>query len=235
MRLKMLAIASLAALSASFSLGMSAPAQAQVEDPTVVQISQSEESKIRADFDKYGVPASTQDTLLGKLEAGELLDAFDGVSEPISTEAFETKNFDSEISWFEDGSYVVSSVEKPNTDDFAAMGTVSNCSSVATNGGWGRWTGCSVTNNWAGVINIGFIASFEKSSSYARITYVGNTTQNCSLHQCSTPNVWIIRSSQTATAAAAAQAQSRVSGAQGSWEVWLQLRVNSNGYWTVNS
>ncbi|PRZ11578.1 hypothetical protein [Nesterenkonia sandarakina] len=235
MRLKSLAVASIAAISAGLTLGAASPVYAEVPDPVVTQLSDSQESEIRIDFDKYGVPEDTQDALIDKLEAGEPLDAFDGVSEPISSNAFETEEFDSEISWFEDGSYVVSSIEKPRTGDFAARGTVSSCSSVSTSGNWGRWTNCSVTNSWAGVVKIGFIASFEKSSSYARITNLGNVTQNC-IMSCTRPDAWIIRSNQTATQAAAIQAQSTVTSPYGnSWEVWLQLRVNSNGYWTVNS
>lgn len=209
---------------------------------SVESIKATDEAQILADFDKYDVPEQTQSELISKLRAGKPLDSFLPNKEPVSTESLgQEDGFDKQIQWYEDGSYVVSGVEVPGDAGEGGIqplaGGVEDCSSVWSNGTWKRWNNCKVWNSWTGVITLAFKAEFENSSTTAKINWASDrqVSQTCVVASCSRPSVWVGNAEQTATTAAWAQAQSTVDAAWGSWEVWLQLRVNSNGYWVEHS
>lgn len=219
-----------------------APTSAGTASQSGVDVPSAEEEKLRADYERYDIPEETQDTLIAKLKAGERLDAFDPDADPTSTESLGFNDgYTEEISRYDDGSYVVTSTEVPSRSTSEAesqihpLSTVESCEAVWTNGSWKQWRNCEVKNNWGGAINISFVATFENSNTTAKITNAGMPSQTCLFFKCTHPDVWIGRGEQSHTTAAWAQAQSTVSDTSTSFEVWVQLRVNSNGYWTENA
>ncbi|MDR2257014.1 MAG: hypothetical protein LBE25_13620 [Arthrobacter sp.] len=206
-------------------------------------ITSSEIAAVTADWTAHGVPSSQQTQLLAKLQSGQPLDAFKGIA-PVATETHETARNVQEIDRFADGSYVVRTLDKapeagPRAGGASSGGvtpkaSLTGCQS-SSGSGYRTFSGCTVANNFSGVINLGFIASYQLVQGQGgKITYVGNATQNCAVVSCSTPTTKIIKQNSDSEPAVA-QAQSRVQAAWGSWEVWVQIRVTSTGASAHNS
>ncbi|GAB3842435.1 hypothetical protein [Nesterenkonia populi] len=196
--------------------------------------------ELQQEWDEYAVPHEDQLVLLEKLEEGVPFDAFSAEEAPVSEEVLTEGGVERTVQRYADGSYVVTTMEEPvdsaDNDALAPFGTIDHCS-VSVGSGYRAFNNCSVANNWSGIINVAFTASYEiYSGAPSQITNLGQVTQNCGVVSCTRPTLDLIQAQSTASSPAIAQAQSTVTGGVlGSWEVWLQLRVSDSGASTLTS
>ncbi|MFJ4210484.1 hypothetical protein ACIPY2_18685 [Paenarthrobacter sp. NPDC089675] len=116
----------------------------------------------------------------------------------------------------------------------STRGTMMGC--TAYNGsGYSVNRNCSISNSW-GVTAIAFVANFSiLNGTYDTIDGVGATTQNCSGYTCSRPEYVVQKFSEDGYGAAVVSAQSTVSGAGRSYEIWVALNVGGDSAWVSNS
>ncbi|MDZ8276526.1 hypothetical protein R2Q81_11290 [Microbacterium aquimaris] len=158
-------------LGATVGGGLAAHADDDSQDPAFQQIV----ANVSDFLDTHGVEEATRDTLVAKLESGELLDSQNG-SEPVSTSTTTTGGYEVTISTYADGSVSESRVELPTSAETPGLVTpfgVTGCSGTATSR-----QGCLV-DRWDGVIRQSFRADFTYvTNGYDRIDSVYSSTYN---------------------------------------------------------
>lgn len=177
-------------------------ASADTTEPTSI-MSPSDEQVARDFFDKFEVPAATQDRLINDFNAGGSWDSFSSSSEPTLVE---TRRFDG-VSWtvstFDDGSVRAEGIGSDAAAGGIAARGVDGCNYSA--GKFGNFSNCHIYY-WVGAVQMGFYANFSiVSGGNDKITSVwGGTLFAAGACGQSVPAPTIIKGTESSTGKAIA-------------------------------
>ncbi len=185
---------------------------------------------LQAWFDEHGVDDATQDELIAKLAAGEVLDSMKPTAEPVSVDVSE--NGHSRISTFEDGSIVVDEIRQAN--DGVGTFAISGCS-YYNGSGYASASGCLIVSG-NGMLELRFRASYSwgsfggsigSATSPEAVVLYGSAT--------SPPSLSIVRANSSGSLPAVATAHTLYTHQNGTYseDMYLSLRVDSTGGWTT--
>lgn len=194
---------------------------------------------IRAFWGKNGVSPETQDLLLAKMEAGELLDANRSTEVPVSTVETESGGFGVTKYTYADGSILVTSLEVPakapsgGAQTFAAFG---NCKQTSGTG-WANYKDCEVLVD-TGAYSMGFYVTYEKySGGYAEIKSTRNPQSGSRGGKITAPtrSFWRPKSSPQQQAVVKYHAEYTASLPIYEQDVYLAFWLTSNGTASVGT
>lgn len=209
--------------------------------PKSIEITAEQRQGLIDQMNTYGVPLDKQEALLVKFQSGATLDSFAKNKVPVSSETTTTNTKTVKIDRFADNSWkaVTQTPDRATTPSAPvnqppAYG-VDNCT-VISGGRSVTYQNCTVSAAWLG-ITIAFVATayVNYDSYYDGIGDLRGTTQKCWVVSCSTPSYTYQKLNEDSSGPATVQATSSVSGPNGSWDVWVQLKVGGDRYWSENS
>lgn len=218
--------------AAAFSLPLTAVAQTSLSFAAPVD---SAEAHFTSVWNAYGVPSSTQASLLHDWEATHSWDSLEGGA-PVSTRAVDTRDGASRVSTFADGSITVESLE----DSEASTGPDSradlrNCRDTGASA-YAFTRTCVVHTNVV-VADFQFTVQFYAvKGGNTTINSVSHLTDSCYGGSCSNQSARIVKKVQSGTTAAKAQGslEYNVFGGVGSQTFDLNFSVK-NGTTSVSN
>lgn len=202
-------------------------------------------AEVRAGYSALGMSQSTIDALIGKLEAGQPVDALIPDAEPVSESTFvqvgdapyAEEGSTVSVRWYADGSPAVTAIEEAVRVGAGGIVpfSVQGCS-VSSGSGYSNYTGCTVSA-WWGTVQSAFRADFTLvQGGYDRINNAYNGWQQCAYPTtCSAPYESQRKAIENASGPATSRWQQTVTASWGSWEVWIQLRVGGDSYSNISS
>nr|BFF09228.1 hypothetical protein GCM10025699_05310 [Microbacterium flavescens] len=158
------------ATTAALLMGVSIVSPAAAAEPApIVDLSDSDEVKVREFFDKFNVAEDTQDRLIAEFEAGGTWDAQSSTAKARKKSVREIDGVSWTVSTYADGSVRAEGIgEGPASAGGVTPFGVDGCGYKA--GATGNFSSCHIYY-WVGVVQLGFYANFTISKTgYDKIT-----------------------------------------------------------------
>lgn len=156
-----------AASAAELQRPISATSPSQEE--AVWPLSEAAELDVREFFDKFDVPAATQNELIDNYEAGQQWDSLTSDATPASVEVVSSDGVEWTVNRFEDGSVRADGIgggsaslggNDDSGDSVVTLG-VDGCG--YSSGAYGNFFNCHIYY-WVGLVQLGFYANFSINS-----------------------------------------------------------------------
>ncbi|WP_416393828.1 MULTISPECIES: hypothetical protein [unclassified Curtobacterium] len=210
---------------------------------TAATTSGQDQTALREWFTSQGIPATTQDALVAKLDSGKLLDSMSGSVKPVSTTTTQNATELVSRSVYPDGSVAVTSLETPSSNSAsAAPGArslqpeqITGCKE-SNGGGYVVESNCKVEIA-TGPYDLWFNATYERYTGGAQIDTANHPNGVVKYGNIvSGPTVSIKRKKQNGSLEAYAQEHAKYesNGGGTSEDLYVSLRVTTSKAWTTN-
>ena len=222
--------------AALLTVGATALATGLIAATPVHASTDSDEATMRSTWNAHGVPASTQDRLLGELESGGSWDSLDGKT-PVTTEKTVRAGVEETVARYADGSIVVTDVELPGAG--SARASLSGCK-ILSQTHYDSRRFCNVSTNVV-------VASAAYTVTYRVVqggpsSIVGRSTASAMVTRGYLGNI----SNKQMTTSRTTQSGSNPAVVTGRWtwtsnhgagsrDYWMQFNVRGTSTWAQNN
>lgn len=227
-----LTIATVAAGLIAGAFAFAAPAVAAPADGIPVPVSPADQAKLHAYWDRYGISAKTQRTLLAKIESGQVLDSDNG-SSPVSESTTTSGDTTTTIDTFADGSIAVIGVGPvaPAATGGVHTDSVGSASCHVTSySGPTTYYACAVSGSTS-TLSLAYNGYYWYNgvSGTSAITSVASLQYSCILGTCSSPYLHVTRTYDQPSLSALAEGGATWNGygGIGTYNEWLRFFVHN--------
>lgn len=204
-----------------------------IDDSVVVETMSYAE--MRAEMNRAGIPLATQDSLIKKLNAGQLWDSMIG-SKPISTVQRESRAGIEEVQRFADGSVIITTIEKPTASSIGGIGILSRpvtgCAVLPNLNGWIRRADCNAKAKYMSY-SLSFKIDYSVKAGRGRVDAV-NSAKVTALPPWTVneKSLTIPRAISSGTVPARARLDATLAFVKyaGSFPAWLEVKVLTSAY-----
>ena len=230
--LRRVAIATVAVGLIAGAFAFAAPAVAAPANNTPVPVSPTDQAKLHAYWNKYGLSAATQNALLAKIESGQVLDSNNG-SSPVGQSTTTSGDTTTTIDTFADGSIAVIGVGPvaPTTTGGVHADSVGSASChVTSSSGPTTYYACAVSGSTS-TVSLAYNGYYYYNgvSDASAITSVASLQYTCFLGTCSGAYLHVTRTYDQPSLSALAEGGVVWNGygGVGTYNEWLRFFVHN--------